>query len=190
MPELRSYAHVIRPIPGRSPITLVDTIYPGKVLEFTNKTFVNLTVISQLDYWTGISHQLDLRIDGRFDKWDPTDWATAIGERLKSSSKSVFLKIGNPRTEVTVSLALNELSETWLYKRMNGVARANRAADIHAIRAAIVAGIAAVPTSGRTDCMRQSALCPDDVIAIRCKQRDVTAHQLPFLKSLQEKFIA
>lgn len=80
--------------------------------------------------------------------------------------------------------------EVWLFKSRDGVAQANMEADTGAIRATLETRIAAIPTSGRTDCMRQSALCPDDVVAIRCKQRDVTASQLPFLKTLQEKFIA
>lgn len=189
MPDLRSYAHIIRPIAGRTPTTLVDTIYPGKVFEFTRKTFVDLWIVCKLGSWTGMS-RFDLRIDGRFEKWDQIAWAVAIGERLQRSTSRRFLKLDNPSTDVEVSLPLKELGEVWFYKRKGGVARANMDADTGAIRAALEARIAAIPTSGRTDCMRQSALCPDDVVAIRCKQRDVTASQLPFLKTLQEKFIA
>lgn len=188
MPERRFHARVIRPIPGRIPTTLVDTMYPGKVFEFTPRTFVSLPVVCKLGDWTCICHRFDLRIDGRFEKWDHAGWALAICERLRRCYVKEFLKLDNPATDVTVSLCLKELGEIWLYKSKDGVARANMEADLDAIRSALKARIAAVPMSGRTDCMRQAALCPDDIVAIRCKQRDVT--QLPFLNNLEKKFIA
>lgn len=189
MPELRTYARVIRTIPGRTPLTLVNTVYPGKIFEITRKTFVRLSVDCRGPLWTGIGSMFEVRIDGRFEHWDHTDWATAIGERLQRHIYRYVFNLNDPETEITVSLKLAELGEVWLYKARNGVAQSNEEADIDAIRAALHATIAAVPTSGRTDCMWQSALSPDGVIAIRCKQRDVSAAQLPFLRDLQAKFI-